>query len=200
MNSSETGHGQPLHQPYISGMHRLFVAIRPPAEIRAQLLSLMGGVAGARWQDDDQLHLTLRFVGNADTHQADDLAAALNNIRFAPFAISLFGLGQFERKGRVDALWAGVEPRDALAQLHRKVDRACVHAGFAADGRAYLPHITLARFNRRGGMTDSFMASHAGLSSPPFLIDKFMLFESHLTQSGARYEMAAVYPADPAAI
>jgi RNA 2',3'-cyclic 3'-phosphodiesterase len=181
-------------------MHRLFVAIRPPAEIRAKLLSLMGGIAGARWQYDDQLHLTVRFVGNADTHQADDLAAALNSIRFAPFAISLSGVGQFERKGRVDTLWAAVEPRDTLAQLHRKVDRACVSAGFAADDRAYLPHITLARFNRIGGVTDRFMVSHAGLSSPPFLVNKFMLFESHLTQNGARYEMAAVYPADPPAI
>jgi 2'-5' RNA ligase len=182
-------------------MHRLFVAIRPPADIRARLLSLMGGVAGARWQDNDQLHITLRFVGGADTHQADDLAAALGTVRFAPFALSLSGLGQFERKGRVDTLWAGVEPRDILTQLHRKIDRACVRAGFAADDRAYLPHITLARFSRTGGgPTDTFLASHAGLSSPPFLIDKFILFESHLTQSGARYDIAVVYPADLPAI
>ncbi|MFC4596445.1 MULTISPECIES: RNA 2',3'-cyclic phosphodiesterase [Sphingobium] len=182
-------------------MHRLFVAIRPPADIRARLLSLMGGVAGARWQDDDQLHITLRFVGGADTHQADDLAAALGTVRFAPFALSLSGLGQFERKGRVDTLWAGVEPRDILTQLHRKIDRACGRAGFAADDRAYLPHITLARFSRTGGgPTDTFLASHAGLSTPPFLIDKFILFESRLTQSGARYDIAVVYPADLPAI
>lgn len=181
-------------------MHRLFIAIRPPAEIRATLLSFMGGIAGARWQDEDQLHLTLRFVGNADSHQADDLAAMLGTVRFDPFAISLSGLGQFERKGRVDTLWAGIEPREALTQLHRKIDRACIRAGFPADDRAYLPHITLARFSRAGGATETFLANHAGLASQPFLIDQFMLFESYLTQSGARYDIAAVFPADPTAL
>ena len=61
-------------------MHRLFVAIRPPAEIRRALTALMGGVAGARWQDDDQLHLTLRFIGEVDHHRAEDIAAALGGL------------------------------------------------------------------------------------------------------------------------
>ena len=51
-------------------MHRLFVALRPPAVVRQQLLAAMQGVPGARWQDDDQLHLTVRFVGDVDRHQA----------------------------------------------------------------------------------------------------------------------------------
>src|SRR3546814_1235738 len=55
-------------------MHRLFVAIRPPSAIRKALLSIMGGVEGARWQSDDQLHLTLRFIGEVDRHRADDIA------------------------------------------------------------------------------------------------------------------------------
>ena len=178
-------------------MHRLFIAIRPPADIRARLLSVMGGVPGARWQDDDQLHLTLRFVGETDPRRADDLAAALATIRFAPFPIALSGVGQFDRRGRIDALWASVQPRDALTQLHRKIDRACVDVGFPGDQRAYLPHITLARFSRSGSVIDSFLSHNAALSSPPFLIDSFILFESHLTQAGARYDVAAVYPADP---
>lgn len=178
-------------------MHRLFIAIRPPVDIRARLLSVMGGVPGARWQDNDQLHLTLRFVGEADPRRADDLAAALATIRFAPFPISLSGVGQFDRRGRIDALWAGVQPRDVLTQLHRKIDRACVDVGFPADQRAYLPHITLARFSRSGGVIDSFLSHNAALSSPPFLVDSFILFESHLTQAGASYDVAALYPADP---
>ena len=180
--------------PISAIMHRLFIAIRPPAEIRARLLSLMGGIAGARWQDDSQLHLTLRFVGETGPHQANDLASALGSVRFAPFAVSLSGLGRFERKGRIDTLWAGVQPREPLAQLHRKVDRACVNAGLPSDERVYLPHITLARFGRSAGSIDSFFTHNAGLSSPTFLVDNFILFESHLTQSGAHYDVAAVYP------
>jgi len=53
-------------------MHRLFVAIRPPAAIRAILLGAMGGISGARWQSEDQLHLTLRFIGEVDRHRAGE--------------------------------------------------------------------------------------------------------------------------------
>ena len=79
-------------------MHRLFVALRPPTGVRAALLALMNGIKGARWQDDDQLHITLRFVGEVNRHQANDLADALGEIRFSPFQIALAGAGCFERK------------------------------------------------------------------------------------------------------
>ncbi|NWK98129.1 RNA 2',3'-cyclic phosphodiesterase [Sphingobium lactosutens] len=174
-------------------MHRLFVAIRPPAPIRSLLLSLMTGVPGARWQDDEQLHLTLRFIGEVDRHRANDIADALSTIRFAPFDIALSGVGSFDRKGVVDTLWAGVQPRDQLAALHRKIDRACVSVGLEPEGRAYLPHVTVARFGRTGGMVDGFLAVHAGLVSPPFPVEGFSLFESRIGHEGARYEAVAHY-------
>ena len=59
---------------------------------------------------------------------------------------------------------------------------------------------TTRRIGRDGGSTDGFLTYHAGLSSPPFVVDEFALFESHLTQNGAHYEMAAAYPADPSAL
>lgn len=178
-------------------MHRLFVAIRPPASHRAALCAIMGGVIGARWQSDAQLHLTLRFVGEVDRHRANDLVDALHAIRFAPFQAGIAGVGTFDRKGVVDSLWAGVEPRDPLASLHRKIDRACVAVGLPPEGRAYRPHITLARFGRSGGLLDPFLARHAALSSPPFTIDSFAIFESHLGHEGASYRPIAHFGAGP---
>lgn len=180
-------------------MHRLFVAIRPPASLRALLLALMGGVAGARWQRDDQLHLTLRFIGEVDRHRATDIAYALRTIRFASFDASVSGVGAFDRRGVIDTLWAGVQPRDPLASLHRKVDRACVALGLPPEERAYLPHITLARFGRTGALVDPFLATHAALTSPPFTIDSFALFESRLGHNGASYHIVEDYgPGSPA--
>lgn len=179
-------------------MHRLFVAIRPPADQRAFLLARMGGVDKARWQDDAQLHLTLRFVGEVDRRCAEDLADVLGSIRFAPFPIHLSGVGRFERKHVVDTLWAGVQPRDRLGALHKKIDRACVSIGLPPEGRAYLPHITLARFGRFGGVVDSFLACHAGLAGTPFLVDGFTLFESRTGHAGATYHAMEDYPADGA--
>jgi RNA 2',3'-cyclic 3'-phosphodiesterase len=170
-------------------MPRLFVAIRPPPAIRAQLIALQNGVEGARWQDDDQLHLTLRFIGDVDARTADDVLATLSHIQGSPFTIALNGVGTFDRKGRVETLWAGVKPPAPLAALHHKIDHALVRMGLPPEGRAYLPHITLARFGRSGGVPDAFLAAHAGLSSDAFAVRHFALFESNLGSGGARYDL-----------
>ena len=174
-------------------MHRLFAAIRPPAFIRDKLRSIMGGIEGARWQNDEQLHLTLRFIGEVDRHQAGDIAAALSGIGGAPFNIALDSVGFFGRRGKAEAIWAGVTPPDELERLHKKVDRACATVGIAPDERAYLPHVTLARLNRSSGATSDFLSLHAGLSSPPFTVDHFGLFESELGREGAVYHLVERY-------
>ncbi|WP_414902346.1 RNA 2',3'-cyclic phosphodiesterase [Sphingomonas flavalba] len=175
-------------------MHRLFVAIRPPAAIRAHLLEMMGGVAGARWQDDSQIHITLRFIGEVDGRMAEDIAAALGGLRHPPLALTLAGVGRFERKGQTEAVWAGIAPHERIAHLQAKVERALVHIGLPPERRAYLPHITLARFGRTGGMADRFLAGHAGLSGPAFTVDAFYLYQSHLGHGGSRYEAIQRYP------
>jgi 2'-5' RNA ligase len=175
-------------------MHRLFVAIRPPAPIRAQLLALMQGVKGARWQDDDQLHVTLRFIGEVDGAQADDVAAALGTVAGQAFSTAISGVGAFDSRGRVNALWAGVRPVEPLARLHRKIDNALVRAGLEPERRAYLPHVTLARFGRESGGVDAFLAEHSSLSSPPFHVGAFALFESHLSQHGPSYLAVEQFP------
>ncbi len=175
-------------------MHRLFVALDLPAPIHAQLLGVMGGVSGARWQNDAQLHLTVRFIGEVDRHAASDVDAALAQLRHRPFDIALAGVGMFDRRGVSDTLWAGVKPHAPLQVLHNKVDQCLRMAGITPDTRAYLPHVTLARLNRSSGALDAFMAAHGGLSSPPFSVDAVCLYESHLTQAGAEYSIAARYP------
>lgn len=177
-------------------MHRLFVGLRPPAPIRAALRGIMGGVPRARWQDDDQLHLTLRFIGEIDRPLAEDVAIALGHIHAAPIEVALAGVGSFDKLGRVDALWAGVTPHDALAALHRKIDHALFAIGLAPEGRAYLPHITLARLPRSGGAAPEiarYLASHAALTSKVFTLSHFTLFESTLAPAGARYDVIERY-------
>lgn len=171
-------------------MHRLFVAIRPPRAIRERLLDLMGGVHGARWQSDDQLHLTLRFIGEIDRNRAEDVAAALLSVTYPPFDIALNGAGRFGQGTRAGSLWIGVTPHALLATLHKKIDAACRRAGLPAEGRAYLPHITVARLGRTAGPADPFLASAAGAASEPFTVDSFCLYESTLGSEGATYETA----------
>jgi 2'-5' RNA ligase len=174
-------------------MHRLFVAIRPPQRVRKQLLALMGGIAGVRWQSEDQLHITVRFIGEVDRHTGSDIAAALGSIRHLPFEVSLDGIGTFGRRGQPGTLWAGLAPHEPLQALHKKVDHACVRAGVAPEGRAYHPHITLARLKRGSGSMAGAVEASSGLTSPHFQIDRFSLFESTLTPDGAVYSAIERY-------
>ncbi|NIJ31868.1 RNA 2',3'-cyclic phosphodiesterase [Sphingomonas oligoaromativorans] len=177
--------------------HRLFVALRPPAAVRGALLRAMGGVPGARWQSDEQLHITLRFIGEVDRHRAEDIAASLGHIRHPGFPLTLTESGTFERNGRVDALWIGVQPRERIKALHDKIDRTLAQAGVAPDGRAFLPHITLARFARSAAPPPDAAAGIVAPSLDPFAVTSFELFESHLGSEGAVYDTIARYPLDP---
>jgi 2'-5' RNA ligase len=174
-------------------MHRLFVAIRPPETVRLQLLGLMGGVSGARWQSDEQVHLTLRFVGEVDRHTAGDIDACLAAIYQPRFEIALSGVGAFERRGTPTALWAGVAPQEPLRVLHKKVDQALFRAGLEPERRAYVPHITLARLKPGAGTIGAFLEAAGSLSSPPFEVSAFALYESRLTPAGAVYTPLETY-------
>ena len=173
-------------------MHRLFVAVRPPAQIRERLLGIMGGVQNARWQDDAQLHATLRFIGEVDRHRAEDIAVALGSVRHQPFEVSLSGVGSFGKRGK-GALWAGLAPQDDLKRLHNKVDQACLRAGIEPDNRAYHPHVTIARLGRSAGPVEPFIERWAGLSSTPFSVDSICLYESRLGSEGASYTVFERY-------
>lgn len=115
--------------------------------------------------------------------------------------VKLAGVGRFAHRGRTDTLWAAVTPHDALAQLHRKVDAACVRAGLPPEHRAYCPHITLARLPRSLGTApeiDGWLAATAGLASAPFPLPHLILYQSHLGRDGAQYEPVMRWPLAPA--
>jgi RNA 2',3'-cyclic 3'-phosphodiesterase len=174
-------------------VHRLFVAIRPPEAVRDLLINTMDEGAEFRWQDDEQLHLTLRFVGEVDRPLADDLASALTRIRADRFQLRVAGTGRFEQRSG-GALWAGVEPKAPIAVLAARIERTCQHAGLEPERRAFHPHITLARWKgRRTREVQGFLERTRGLSSEPFEVTEFILFESRLSRHGAHYEAAATY-------
>lgn len=174
-------------------MHRLFVAIRPPEHIRDLLIDVMDDGADFRWQDDGQLHITLRFIGEVDRPIAEDLATALSRVSFGRFSIRVSGTGRFEQRNS-GTLWAGIEPKEQLAALAAKVERMCQQVGLEPERRAFHPHITLARWKgRRSREVADFLDRARGLSSEPFEVDAFALFESQLSRHGPHYEEVANY-------
>lgn len=177
-------------------MHRLFVAIRPPEDIIDLLVDAMDDSPELRWVGDEQLHLTLRFIGEVERPMANDLAAAFGQIRFDRLELMVKGIGQFDQRNR-GAIWAGVEPKAPVAALAAKVERVCQQAGLEPERRAFHPHITLARWKGRSSRAaEAFTERARGLSSRPFAVDRFILYESHLSRHGPYYEAMAEYPLD----
>lgn len=178
---------------YGLAMHRLFVAIRPPEPIRDLLIDAMDDSPDFRWQDEEQLHITLRFVGEVDRPVADDLAGALTQVHADRFELRIKGVGRFEQRSS-GALWAGVEPKEPLAALAAKVERVCQQIGLEPERRAFHPHITLARWKGRCSREVAvYLDRNRALASGPFEVDGFTLFESRLSKHGAHYEEVARY-------
>lgn len=167
-------------------MHRLFVALPLPEPVQDLLLDLSEGPEGLRWVHGDSLHLTLRFIGEVDGGVAEDVAAALNVLRSPRFPLRLSGVGCFSHR-RHGALWAGVAPREPLAALAAKVERAVQSAGLRAETRAYHPHITLARWSGSPPEVKPWLERHGGLVSEPWAVERFVLFESVLGRAGPHY-------------
>ena len=174
-------------------MHRLFVAIRPPEDIRDLLIDAMDDSPALRWVGDDQLHLTLRFIGEVERPIANDVAGALSRLRSPQFDLRVNGVGKFEQRNG-GALWAAIEPKQPVTALAAKVERAVQLAGLEPERRAFTPHVTLARWNRRNAeAVDAFLRRNSDLQSKPFAVDRFILFESKLSRHGPHYEEVAAF-------
>ena len=130
-------------------MIRLFVALALPEDVRRRLEMLRGGIPGARWQSAEQMHLTLRFIGEVDGAAFREIMDALADIEAEAFTLSLEGVGHFPPRGRARILWAGVAPCPALLRLQERTEAVITGLGHAPDGRNYAPHVTLARFASR---------------------------------------------------
>lgn len=175
-------------------MPRLFVALSLPEDVRQRLGLLSGGVPGARWIDPENLHLTLRFIGEVDGVWAEDVTAALGGISAKPFEITLAGVGHWGTRERATAIWAGVEKNPGLSHLQSKIESTLVRLGLEPEGRKYAPHVTLARLNGSpNGRVAKFIADHNLFRMPSFPVTSFTLFSSFLSRGGAIYTPEVEY-------
>lgn len=152
------------------------------------------GMAGARWIEPDDFHITLRFFGDMGPSQARELAGFLAECVARPFDIRIEGLGCFGG-GHPKAIWAGVKADGALDELHRAHDRAARSAGLEPDPRRYTPHVTLARLRRvRPDTVARFLEAYGGFASGPFEASRAVLLSSTPGVGGGPYVIEDVYP------
>jgi 2'-5' RNA ligase len=173
---------------------RLFVALPIPDGVAQQMMLLEGGVPGARWQKREQLHLTLRFIGEVDGRDARALDDALAGIDAPAFELQLHGVGQFGNK-QPHSLWAAARRNDLLDHLQRKVDTAIRRVGQPQDAHKFTPHVTLARLkNPDLDKLRQWLTANALFTSNEFAVESFCLYSSKLTSDGSIYRIEQDYP------
>jgi RNA 2',3'-cyclic 3'-phosphodiesterase len=177
-------------------MPRLFVAIDMPPEIKEEITSICYTVRSVRWVPQNQLHLTLRFIGEVNEADYHAIRRALHEIQRPSFDLRLKSVGHFPPRGHPRTIWVGVEKNDALMALNTAIESALIAAGVEPEKRKYHPHITVARVRDR---TDPatlipFLAGNNLFCTASFKVDEFLLYSSILKPEGALHQVEEAYP------
>jgi 2'-5' RNA ligase len=175
-------------------MPRLFTGIEIPAEVREEIARLRVPLPGGRWAEPENLHLTLRFVGDLEKPQAREFADGLETIDVDAFELRLAGLGTFGGN-EPRSIWAGLEPSAPLEALARANDRAARAAGLPPDGRPFRPHVTLARLKYATPDEVARVLQRIGaFRSKPFIVARFVLFSAKPKVGGGPYAIEEAFP------
>ncbi|MEW5797080.1 MAG: RNA 2',3'-cyclic phosphodiesterase [Candidatus Zixiibacteriota bacterium] len=176
-------------------MYRLFVAIDLPDQIKQGLTEICNGLPGAKWVDQSQMHITLKFIGEVDGAVFRDAREALATIRLEPFEITIKGTGYFPPRGDPQVLWAGVDGNDRLKQLRNKVETTLVRAGLEHEKRKFAPHVGLAKIRETPpGRLATYLSQYGLFRLPSFEVREFCLFSSFLSSERAIHQIEETYP------
>jgi len=178
-------------------MPRIFIAILPDETTRASLAAISQGINGAKWTPPDQLHCTLRFIGNVSDDRAREIAGALAEVRMEPLEISVGGVGTFpEENGHRanNVLWVGVQPTEELRALQARVEDALEMIGMRREARPYHPHITVSRTRYADPIgIENWLSEHHEFTAGPFTAEFFVLMESTPGPVGSEYSVVNAY-------
>jgi 2'-5' RNA ligase len=179
---------------------RLFVAIELPEEARRRLESLQKAVQKAvhwsdypdpKWIRHDQMHLTLKFLGDTPDESVPALVDRLRQIRSEPIQLALDGVICFPERGPIRVIAASmVDCEGRCTELQKTVDDACQGAGFRLERRRWVPHATLCRIKQ--SLPSHWRKSLTQIERKDFFtVSDFSLVESRLSQAGPEYATVA---------
>jgi 2'-5' RNA ligase len=184
---------------------RSFIAIELPDEVKFSLAEVQKGLkksgADIRWVKTDNIHLTLKFLGDVKEENIDGINQALKGAcnNHNVFGIEIRDIGTFPARKSPRVLWAGISCQDELIKLQEEIDGAMASLGFAPEKRAFSPHLTIGRFKSSQGM-NSLMKEIEAIrhdSFGRFDVRSIYLIKSDLKPSGAVYTRIKEFPLVP---
>ena len=176
---------------------RAFFGLPVPEARLEELAPFVAACAQAapdfRWTPIENLHLTIRFVGNVERALVESVADELAQRTLAAFDVALGDAGSFGRGHAARVVWLGLRRgAGAAAALAAQVEEECVRAGLPAESRPYQAHLTLARARAREGA--SLPALPALPKVAPWRADQLVMYSSRLARTGAFYEAMRALP------
>jgi len=180
---------------------RTFIAVELSDAVRAEAQRLVERLrpAGgdARWVQPQNMHLTLKFLGDVREDALADVCRVVGKAaaEFAPFEVAIGGAGAFPDLRRPRTLWIGVtQGQQELIRLQTAVERALAKRGFPKENRDFQPHLTIGRIRESGpAMTElgNQIQAHADFAAGRSTVREVVVFASHLASSGPTYEPLA---------
>lgn len=172
---------------------RLFVAVPVPEEVRRAVAAAGKEIAqeGVVPVRPENMHATLKFLGETPDAKLRDIEARLRKIAFAPFECTVKGVGAFPNERYIQVVWAGMESGGKLEALAGEVIGAL--SGYGGDER-FTAHLTIARMKRKTDLQD-FLQKHAGDVFGGLTVSRFELVRSELGPSGPKYTVVAAFEA-----
>jgi RNA 2',3'-cyclic 3'-phosphodiesterase len=187
---------------------RTFIAIKvkPENALLQTITELKNELTGEplRWVDEENLHLTLKFVGETTEEQAAQISNVLSGFALSQPLVSfiLSGLGYFKNRKMPRVLFIGIQGGEALQQMAISIENILIPLGIEKDERPFNPHLTLARIKHLNNKRQFYQAveAHQFYSSAPVIIKEIIFFQSHLTPSGPEYRELEKYSLKGAAL
>lgn len=185
---------------------RAFIALEMPEQIRqslseisAQLKSQLSAIP-LHWVPVQNMHLTLKFLGDVRPDQVDKIKLALGSLveKFPAFQIRLDSLGAFPNPKRARVIWVGVNATSILNDLVHALESDFANLGFEREDRPFAAHLTLARVRGHARVQDlqkiyETLAAAPKSQSISTIADKIVLFQSELRPSGSVYNPLAQF-------
>ncbi|HEX6729974.1 MAG TPA: RNA 2',3'-cyclic phosphodiesterase [Pyrinomonadaceae bacterium] len=183
---------------------RIFCAIEIPAEVQRRVLAhadhLRAAAPGvhASWTKMDNIHLTLKFFGNVELDKISNISKAADEVarHFSPIKVRVDGTGVFPKHGPARVLWIGLnDPAGMLVDLQKEFDDVCTAEGFAAEDRAFHPHLTVARLRSpQGARAVGECHKETKFEAIDFTAAELTVFRSELSSKGSKYSVISKHP------
>lgn len=174
---------------------RTFIAIELPVDLRRLVTEHINRLrqqlpeVRASWAREDNLHLTLKFLGNVPGANIPNVSDALNRATkaFSSFELTVSGCGHFPTRGQPNVLWIGAQAA-TLQSLHTAIERELAAKGFPREARAFHPHLTIARLRpSSGGRQLAEIHKQLGFAPFTFNVSEVVVFRSELLRQGSKH-------------